>query len=88
MQAAQPEVSSKKENSNARRGEFEPAPKSDEIQPRMQVKKVTNAHTEITEAEAETTDDENRESVISLLKSASDTLILSALRPLRRNSIP
>ena len=88
VQAAQPEVSSKKENSNARRGELEPAPKSDDIQPTMQVKKVTNAHTEITEDAAETTDEENSESAFSLRKPALDTLILSDLVFFRRNNIP
>ena len=88
VQAAQPEVSSKNENSNARKGELEPAPKSDDIQPTKQVKKVTNAQTEITEDAAETTDEENRESAFSLLKAAWDTLILSNFLPLLRNSIP
>ena len=88
VQDAQPEVSSKNENSNARRGKFEPAPKSDDIQPTKQVKKVTNAQTEITEDAAETTDEENRESAFSLLKPVSDTLEVSDFPPLLRNNIP
>jgi hypothetical protein len=87
-QAAHPEVSSKNEKRIARKGEGNSVPKIDEKVPTAQVKKVTKAHTDMTEYAADTTDDEKIEKMLSLTETGNFAFITSLLSVLDRKTIP
>ncbi len=87
-QAADPEVSSKKEKSNARHGESEKPPNIEEKVPTMQVKNVTKAQTDMTEYAADTTDDANTVSALFLSVISAEALNSRTFLFLGRISIP